>query len=120
MAGSITTSETVCWDADKNSTNSTSYRWTDPNRNGNYDPGSESEPTGPDLISAPGVTNTIINPDLRQPHTHEISVSFERQLASAISTRVLLHQRQVDLIQTINPLRSYSAFDTPIVRQIRA
>jgi hypothetical protein len=104
---------------DKNSTNSTSYRWTDPNRNGNYDPGEVNlSLTGPDLISAPGVTNTIINPDLRQPHTHEISVSFERQLASAISTRVLyVHQRQVDLIQTINPLRPYSAFDTPIVRQ---
>jgi len=104
---------------DKNATNTTSYRWTDPNRNGNYDPGEVNlSLTGADLISAPGVTNTIINPDLRQPHTHEISASYERELASAVSMRVLyVYQRQVGLIQTINPLRPYDAFDTTIVRQ---
>jgi hypothetical protein len=81
---------------DKNATNSTSYRWTDPNHNSNYDAGEVNlSLTGPDLISAPAVTNTIINPDLQQPHTDEISASYERELPSAVSMRILyVYQRQ--------------------------
>jgi Carboxypeptidase regulatory-like domain len=95
-----------------------SYRWSDPNGNRNYDPGEINlDVNGPDFINITGTTNPIVNLGITQPKTQQFSVSFERELAAAVSTRLLyVNMRSVNLFQTVNPLRPYSAFNIPVVR----
>jgi len=102
-----------------NNVTTTSYRWHDLNLNKNYDPGEVDLATnGPDFISVSGTTNPILNRGLKQPVSHEIAASLERELGHELSLRTLyVYRQQRNLFQTVNPLRPYSAFDIPIVRQ---
>jgi hypothetical protein len=102
-----------------NNVTTTSYRWHDLNVNKNYDPGeADLSTSSADFISVSGTTNPVVNLGLKQPVSHEIAASLERELGHEFSLRTLyVYRRQRNLYQTVNPLRPYSAFDIPIVRQ---
>jgi hypothetical protein len=95
------------------------YRWHDLNSDRLYQPGEINLNTnGPDFISIAGGANPIKNPDLKQPRTHQVSASFERELVGNLSVRALyVYFRSTDLFSTINPLRPYGAFNIPLARQ---
>jgi hypothetical protein len=96
----------------------TTYRWRDLNGNSDYDSGEVNLDTnGPDFISITGSANNIINPNLRQPHTHEITGSFEHELRPSMSARALyVYRHIVDDYQDVNILRPFDAFSSQIVR----
>ena len=94
------------------------YRWHDLNGNSDYDPGEVNlAPTSADFISVSGAANNILNTDLGQPVTHEVSLSIERELAANFSAKALyVYKRQNNLYDQINVLRPYSAWSIPITR----
>ena len=96
----------------------TTYRWHDLNGNRDYNPGEvDLNTNGPDFISVSGATNNILNPNLQQPVTHEVSLSFEREVMPNTSAKALyVYKRQNNLYRDINVLRPYSAYNIPIVR----
>ena len=102
----------------RNTRVTTTYRWRDLNGNRDYDPGEVNLDTnGPDFITIDGAANNAQNPDLKDPHTKEFSLMFERELMPNFGARVsYIKIRQDDLIETINVLRPYSAFNIPISR----
>ena len=64
-----------------------------------------------------GATNNILNTDLGQPVTHEVSLGVERELMPNFSAKVLyVYKRQNNLYRDINILRPYEAYSIPIVR----
>lgn len=95
------------------------YRWRDLNGDNDYTAGEvDLDLNGPDFISVSGASNNILNPDLQQPVTHELSASVEREVMNNFSAMVLyVYKRQSDLYRAINILRPYSAFNIPITRQ---
>jgi hypothetical protein len=94
----------------------TSYRWHDLNNDKLYEPGEVNlSTTGLDYISATGSTMPVINKTLKEPYTHQVSASLERQLTSDISVRGLyVFWKTMNSFATVNPLRPYSAYDVPI------
>ena len=97
----------------------TTYRWRDPDGNNDYTPGEVNLSTnGPDFIGIAGSSNTINNPDLEQPVTHEVTVSLERELRPNFGAKALyVYKRQVDLFENVNILRPFSAYNIPITRR---
>lgn len=97
----------------------TTYRWRDLNGNSNYDPGEVNlDLNGPDFLSITGAANNLLNPDLKHPYTHELTGSFERELADGMGLRALYVWRRVaDGVATINALRPYGAFNIPLSRR---
>ncbi len=94
----------------RNAANTTTYRWNDINGNKNYDDGEFGT-----FVSSTGASSSVANPGLKQPKTHEFTVSVERQLASSFSSRVsYIYRREVDRYQNVNVLRPYDAFNIPI------
>src|SRR6185295_4709045 len=73
-----------------NSQRTAVFRWTDPDRNGNYTPGEVNLNlnNNPDFISISSAANRRFNSDLRQPMTSEITASFERELLANLGVRV--------------------------------
>lgn len=97
-------------DYNRNARTTTSYRWNDLNGNRDYDDGELGA-----FVSATGSSASAINPDLRQPKTHEITTSFERQLAADLSARAsYVYRREADRYQNVNVLRPFDAFNVPI------
>ncbi len=92
------------------------YRWSDPTRCDCYVPGTVNLNTnGPDFISLSGSSNNILNLDLKSPREHEITGSFEREVAPDTAVRVLyVYKRLLDTITTINVLRPYSTYNTAL------
>jgi len=97
----------------------TVYRWTDPNRNGRFDPGEVNLDTnGSDFISTTSAANNKINRDLQLSHIHEATASIEHELAPNLAVRGLWVLKQTGSdYNTINVLRPYSAFNIPITRR---
>ncbi len=95
------------------------YRWTDPDRNNDYTPGEVNLTVGgPDYITTSGGNTNRKNLDLKQPHTHEITTSFEKEVAAETSLRLLYVFRQTkDDWEIVNPLRDISVYNTPITRR---
>jgi hypothetical protein len=90
----------------RNALATTTYRWNDLNGNKDYDDGELGA-----YVSATGSSASAINPDLKQPRTHEITTSLERQIARDFSTRVsYVYRREVDRFQNVNVLRPYEAY----------
>jgi hypothetical protein len=102
---------------DRNFRITATYRWRDLNGNGNYDPGEVNlDPNGQDFVSRSGPANTVGNPNEKQPHTDDFSISLERELASNIAIRFSgVHSRSQSLRRQ-NNLRPYETYDIPVVR----
>jgi hypothetical protein len=96
------------------------YKFTDPNGNGQYDPGEVNlDTSGPDFlgITGNGVATNIYNPDLKRPNEHEMVASFDRELMANMAAHVAyVYKRMVGTVQTINTLRPPSVYNIPIVR----
>jgi hypothetical protein len=103
----------------KNGLVTTTYRWRDADRNNDYTAGEVNLDTnGPDFLGISGSANNINNTTLKQPVTHELSAAFERELMPNFGVRALyVYKRQVDLYESANVLRPYSAFNIPIPRR---
>jgi hypothetical protein len=106
----------------KNSPTQYRYRWSDPNRNNEYDPGEVNlDVNGPSFISVSGPANNIVNPDLKWGQTHEASASFEREVVSNVSVRALyVYKRIVQETgsQTfINVRRPYEVWNRALTRR---
>lgn len=111
--------ETFAAAYNKNTDVITTYRWRDLNGNNNYDRGEVNlDLNGGDFLGITGATNNLLNPDLRHPYTHEVTGSFERELAAGMGFRTLYVWRRVaDAQVTTNVLRPYSAFSIPLSRR---
>jgi len=97
----------------------TTYRWTDPNGNRAYDPGEVNLDvnTGTDFVSRSGGSNTIPNPDEREPMQDEMSVSLERQLAKNFGVRATgVYSRAMNQYRTLNTFRPPSVYTIPVTR----
>ena len=93
-----------------NSRNTSTYRWNDLNGNLDYDNGEFGT-----FVTSTGSSASAANPDLKQPKTHEVTVSIERQIAASFSTRAsYVYRREVGLYQNVNVLRPYDAYGVAI------
>ena len=103
----------------RNTAVTTTYRWTDPNNNGDYDPGEVNLDTnGADFVSITGGANNLLNPDLENPRTYEATVGVDRELMANFSARIgYLYVRSADLFDTINIRRPYDAWNVVFPRQ---
>ena len=101
---------------------STTYRWTDPNRNGDYDPGEVNLATtnNPAFVNISSAANNLINPDLALVYSHQATISLDRELMSNLAVHVgYIYFRQLNNFPAagINVLRPYGAWSVPIPRQ---
>jgi hypothetical protein len=110
--------EDFAQDYNQNARTTYRYRWIDRDGNNDYTPGEvDLNLNGADFISVTGATNNILNSNLEQPVTHEVSLGLERELMSNFSAKVLyVFKRQNNLYETVNILRPYSAWNSPITR----
>jgi hypothetical protein len=93
-----------------NAAASMTYRWNDLNGNRDYDDGELGT-----FVTATGASTAAVNPDLKQPRTHEITTSLERQVASNFSARAsYVYRRELDRYRNVNVLRPYEAFSIAI------
>jgi hypothetical protein len=100
-------------------TQASTYRWTDQDGNNDYTPGEVNLSfTGPDFITTTGGNTNVANLDLKQPHTHEITASFEREVAREASVRVLyVFRKTANDWEAVNPRRAYGVYNVPITRR---
>jgi hypothetical protein len=94
----------------RNMLSTTTYRWNDLNGNRDYDDGEFGS-----YVTATGSSASVLNPDLEQPKTHEVTTSLERQIASNFSARAsYIYRRETGRYQNTNVARPYSAYSIPI------
>lgn len=100
-------------------TQAATYTWRDQDRSNDYSPGEvDLRLNGPDFVSITGATSNLINPDLAQPRTHELTASFEREVGSEASLRLLyVFKRTNDDWEPVNVRRPYSAYSIPLSRR---
>jgi hypothetical protein len=85
------------------------YSWSDLNGDGHYQLGEE---TG--LVSSALAGSVTVDPNIKQPYTHEISTFLERQLGSTLAGHVgFVYKTNDDLWQTYQPLRPIDAYTQP-------
>ena len=104
----------------RNNVTVTQFRWRDLNGDRAYQPGEVNlDPDGNDFLAFTGANTSIINPDLRLPHTHEATGSIERELPGNISVRALFVYKQVvDTYTTaFNTLRPYEVYNQQLTRR---
>jgi hypothetical protein len=103
----------------RNTLQTTTYRWRDLNGNRDYDPGEVDLSLGPpDFISTAGAASLILNPDLEQPSRYEGSVLLDRELGASMSIRAGFVYKTLNRASTnINPLRPYNVWDVALLRQ---
>jgi hypothetical protein len=103
---------------DPNEKSTASFRWTDPNRNGRYDDGEVNwDVNGSGFIRRTGGSNQVPNPEERTPKTDEFSLSFERQLPSAMAFRASgVFTRASDIYRLENLRRPANVWTTAITR----
>ena len=92
------------------------YSWNDLNGNRDYDPGEvDLDINGPDFQGLSSARNNIINPDLRNPTTKELTVSVEREIGADMGLSVTyIKVNEQDLYENVNVLRPYSAYTIPL------
>ncbi|MCC7126743.1 MAG: TonB-dependent receptor, partial [Acidobacteria bacterium] len=101
----------VSADANPNQNNkSVTYNWNDANRDRRYQLGEEvGAPTNTTLAGT-----ITIDPEIKQPFSHDVSVYLERQLAESIGSRVgFVYKTEDDLIALYNPGRPIEAYTVP-------
>lgn len=86
------------------------YRWSDLNGNGQYEPGEEGA-----FVSRTGATNRVLDRDLMQPRVDEVTFTFERELMANLGARAsYIYKREGNLYQAVNTARPASAYNIPI------
>lgn len=98
----------------------TTYRWRDANGNRNYDAGEVNlDLNGPDFVSITSAANTKpLDTHVKLPHSHEVAISFERELLPNMGARLLyLYKRRADEYTTVNAARPYEAYNVPLSRR---
>ena len=92
------------------------YRWRDLNGNRRYDAGEVNlDPNGPDFVSQSGGSNTVPNPDERQPKSDEWSVTFERELMRNFALRASgVYSKYRDTYRLANLLRPFDTYNVPV------
>jgi hypothetical protein len=85
------------------------YGWNDPNGDGRYQLGEETS------IASTALAGTIaVDPNIKQPYTHEVSAFLERQFSGTIAGRVgYVYKTNDDLWATYQPLRPLEAHTQP-------
>lgn len=97
-------------DYNHNAAASTTYRWNDLNGNRDYDDGEFGA-----FVTATGASAAAVNPDLKQPKTHEVTASVERQIAADFSARATyVFRREADRYKNVNVLRPSEAYSIAI------
>ena len=86
------------------------YNWNDANGNRRYDAGETvGAPTAQQLSGA-----VSLNPDIKQPFTHEAGIFFEQQITNEIGARVgFVYKTEDDLTGTTFPGRPVTAYSVP-------
>jgi hypothetical protein len=89
---------------------SVTYTWNDINKDKHYQPGEEgSAPTATSLAGT-----IVLDPNITEPYSHDVTVYLERQVSSSIGTRVgYVYKTEDDLISQYNPGRPISAYTVP-------
>ena len=102
----------------QNGLSTTTYFWHDLNGNRDYDPGEVNlSTTGPDFVTISAAANNIINPNLRDTHTRQFSLTLDRELLPNFGARFnYIYFTQFDAVQTINALRPASLFTDQITK----
>ena len=97
-------------DANPNQTLKTvTYSWSDANNDRRWQPGEEVR-----LLETALAGEISVDPDLKQPYTHEAGLFFERQLAETIGSRIgFVYKTEDDLIDQYTPGRSFDAYSVP-------
>ncbi len=86
------------------------YAWADANRNGQWDEGEQ----GDLLATQGGVASTVVDPDLENTYTRELSTWFERELAANFGVRTGFVMRQIrNQRANRDANRPFSAFNVP-------
>jgi Carboxypeptidase regulatory-like domain len=84
------------------------YNWTDANNNRLFDPGEQVGAALQDLTGPGGVQ---VDPNIKQPYTHEVSTFFERQLSDVVGVRAgYVYKSNDDLWMTYQPFRAPEAY----------
>ena len=102
-----------------NTIETVNYRWTDPNHNGDYDPGEVNLATNgnSDFISISGAANNILNPDLELPRTYQYQATVEQEIVNNVAASVsYVYLRKSNQYEFVNVLRPYSAWNLPFNR----
>jgi hypothetical protein len=95
------------------------YRWSDPDGNNDYTPGEVNLALdGPDFLSVSGATNRLVNPDLKQPYTTEMTASVEREIGGNASVRALyLYKKENNPVQLVNIGRPFDVWNRRFTRR---
>ncbi len=87
------------------------YAWSDPNKNGRWDPGEE----GRLIQTTGGVASTRLDPDLQNTYANEMAAWFERELITDVGFRGGLVWRGVrQEYARINLNMPFEAFTVPV------
>lgn len=100
------------------------YSWRDLNGNRDYDPGEVNlnpnlgTAQGGDFVSQVGGSNTVANPNEREPRSDEFSLTLERELMANFALRVSgIYSRYHDTYRLENVRRPYGTYSVPITNQ---
>ena len=114
-------------DGIRNDRNSVAYGiflWRDLNKNNDWDPGETNrDPNGSDYVETTAMEfgslppNFVPNPDEKQVHYDEFSVSLERELMPNFSLRATGIRSNVwNVNRIMNVFRPYEAYNVPVTR----
>ena len=85
------------------------YNWTDRNGDRLWQPGEEGAETARQISGA-----ISLNPDIKQPFTHEAGLFFEQQITETLGARVgYVYKTEDDLTGTTYPGRPVTAYSVP-------
>jgi len=102
-----------------NATQTASFRWHDVNGNSEWDDGESNLAlnNNPDFINITSAANNIMNKDLRQPTTVEMSLAWEQELTPTMAIHLQgVSKRVRDSYVSVNVLRPYDAYSNIIIR----
>jgi hypothetical protein len=87
------------------------YQWADRNGNGSWDEGEQ----GAQLFTQGGVASTVVDPDLEDTYTRELSAWAEREVAANFGVRTGVVVRQIRNQRVTGDVnRPFSAFNVPV------
>ena len=94
----------------RNALITTTYRWNDLDGDLDFDEGEQGA-----FVTATGASSSVLNPDLEQPKTHEVTATLERQIGLGFSARTsYVYKRESGLFQSVNVARPFDAFNIPL------